>query len=65
MKLEDVDRRLKHIESISVDDERAHVEQDKLWADVLRATAKGADEPALLARRALDVLKIEFYRWFA
>jgi len=65
VKLEDVDKRLKRIEAISIDDESAHVEQDKLWADVLRAIAAGDDEPVPLARRALDVLKIEFCRWYA
>ncbi|MDF2534403.1 MAG: Waukesha92 13 [Bacillales bacterium] len=42
--------------------EKAHVEQDKLFKDVLEAIAKGSENPTGLAEATLAVLNIEFTR---
>lgn len=47
------------------DDEAAHLREDDLWRDVLRAVADGAADPAGLARAALATLDLEFGRYCA
>lgn len=49
----------------SGDAEIAHLVEDQIRDDVLRAIANGADAPAALARRALETGKISFSRWCA
>ena len=48
------------------DDEQAHVEEDRLWKDVLEAIANDtADYPSMCAAIAVGTLDISFSRWFA
>lgn len=48
------------------DDEAAHIEEDRLMQQVLRAIADGdVSDPAECARLALTSLDIEFSRWYA
>jgi SepF-like predicted cell division protein (DUF552 family) len=42
--------------------EKAHLEQDKLFRDVLESIAKGSEDSTGLAEGALEVLNIEFTR---
>lgn len=44
----------------------AHSMEDELWMDVLKAFADGTtDDPAALARIALETFDIEFPHWYA
>ncbi len=43
----------------------AHISEDELHEDVLRAIANGAPNAAELAREALETSDAEFYRWYA
>jgi hypothetical protein len=47
------------------DDESAHCEEDKLWLDVLKVIAAGADDAAGLAAEALKSESLIFSRWYA
>ena len=48
------------------DDERAHVEEDRLWNDLLEAIANDtADFPSMCASIAVNTKKISFVRRFA
>jgi predicted GTPase len=42
--------------------EKAHIEQDKLFKDVLEAIAKESENPTGLAKAALEVFNVEFTR---
>lgn len=66
----EVRRRLKEIracmwDDCSMDDEKAHVLEDKLHIDVLRATAAGSSDAQQLARLALNTRRVRFERWTA
>lgn len=50
---EEVRRRVDEIDAIADLPERAHMEEDRLYYDVLEAIAAGADKPERLARAAL------------
>ena len=65
MEIEDVRARLETIRRIAELDDAAHIEQDALWVDVLRAIAAGAARPAELAAAAVEARDIEFSRWYA
>ena len=65
MTLEEARARVELIRAIAGDDERAHSEEDKLRADVLRAIMFGCEQPAMLAKVALETGDIEFARWCA
>lgn len=65
MKVETVTARLKEIQEVADDCEVAHMEQDKLYLDVLRAIANGAENAAELAAEAVKVDDMHFSRWFA
>lgn len=65
MTIEQVKERVKHIESISNDDEAAHSNEDALWRDVLSAVAKGHPDSVKLAKEALKTEKISYARWCA
>lgn len=47
------------------DSERAHSREDKLFEDVLQAIADGCEAPSVLAREALESIKLDFPRWCA
>lgn len=58
--------RVDFIRGIAGDDEAAHVTEDELYADVLRAIAAGrCRKAAELAQEALKTQDIEFARWCA
>jgi hypothetical protein len=67
---EQVSERLDSIKQIieeehpAVASEKAHIEQDKLFKDVLEGIANGAEDPVGLAEAALQVLNLEFTRWY-
>lgn len=49
----------------SYDDENAHIEEKRIWGEVLVAIAKGAPNADALAREALETSHIDFQRWYA
>jgi len=56
----------KKIKEIPLDDaEYAHRDEDKLRDDVLKAIARGVDNPKALAREVLKTSNIKFSRWYA
>ncbi len=61
----DVRRRVKHIEGIADDDEAAHVEEDELYLEVLRAIVDGHPDGVKLATLALETQRMRFARWCA
>ncbi len=66
MTVVDIMDRVNFIKECASDDEAAHVYEDTLHQDVLRAIAKGeCDNPASCAMAALMTLKINFDRWCA
>lgn len=65
MTADDVRARVAAIEAGKHDDERAHGNEDALWADVLAAIAQGADNSQALAVEALKTTGIHFARWCA
>ena len=56
--------RVKKIDAIKDDDEQAHIEEDELYADVLRYYAEGGTDPEV-ARETLKTASIRFSRWCA
>lgn len=65
MTVTQIQRRVRKIESQSRDSESAHVEEDNLYLDVLRAIAAGADNAGELAAEALKANKLTFDRWYS
>ena len=65
MTVEEITRRVAEIRADVRDDERAHIAEDGLWRDVLRAIAAGAENPAQLAAAALTSLELDFGRYCA
>jgi hypothetical protein len=66
MDLELIEAKLKAIESIQSDSERAHILEDSLFVDFITYVSKEAGEPfKSLAVFVLKVRDIEFDRWCA
>lgn len=66
MKIKDVTKAVKYLESIKRDFETAHALEDELYANVLRSIADGsAEDPAKMASEALKSDQVDFYRLFA
>ena len=65
MTVDEIQVRIKDIESRRDDDETAHSMEDSLWCDVLQAIADGHENPSEIARLALTTSKIDFARWCA
>ncbi|QIK77936.1 hypothetical protein G7077_02410 [Sphingomonas piscis] len=61
----DVRRRAELVDEIADLPERAHVEEDRLYCDVLQAIAAGAADAPSLARAALTVRSIDFRRSYS
>lgn len=59
---EDVRRRVDEIDAIADLPERAHMEEDRLYRDVLEAIAAGAAKPESLARAALAARHLDIDR---
>jgi hypothetical protein len=62
--LTEIRERLAQIDSSKRDPEVAHGQEDRLFADVLRAVAEGTAGPDE-AREALKAEEIRFPRWYA
>jgi len=61
--VEEIKERVREIEQHAMDFEQAHALEDRLYADVLRAIAKGGHPwPAALAKAALETKAIKFAR---
>ena len=65
MKIQDVVSRVSAISLLKSDDEAAHVKEDELYVDVLRAISEGVEDAPQLAFEALQTLEISFSRWCA
>lgn len=66
MNVDEVLKRVADIAHHADDDEMAHIKEDDLFADLLRAIAAGAcDDPQACAEAALASLGIKFSRWHA
>ncbi len=68
MTTEDVLTRVEAIRASTTgygDPEAAHIEEDDLYKDVLRAIANGAENADGLAAQALAVADMDFPRWYA
>jgi hypothetical protein len=62
---EEVRRRVDEIDEIADLPELSHVEEDRLYCDVLEAIASGATNPAALARAALRTRHLDFDRFYS
>lgn len=62
---EEVRRRVDEIDEIADLQERPHVEEDRLYLDVLGAIAAGAENPAALARAALTTRHLGIERHYS
>lgn len=63
---EAVRRRVANIKGVSDDNETAHMLEDKLVADVLKAIARGqVEDPVTVAKEAIKVYRIKYDRWYA
>lgn len=66
MNVADVEARVQHIAEHGPDDpEGAHIEEDKLYKDVLGAIAAGHPDAPALAAAALKADDLDFSRWYA
>ena len=65
MDTKEVKDRIKTIGDKAGDPECAHILEDTLYFDVLRAIADGVENPKKLAEIALKTKKIDFERWYA
>lgn len=62
----EIRRRLELITTLQDDCEHAHIEEDLLYTDLLRAIAEGrCDLPVLCARLAMATKNLTFERWYA
>lgn len=61
----EVRRRVDEIDEIADLQERAHIDEDRLYVDVLEAIAGGAEDPAAMARAALATRQLDFDRHFS
>src|ERR1051326_1491076 len=64
--VQDVKSRVAKIRKLRDDSEMAHAAEDALYEELLAAIASGiAEEPAAMARVALETSTIDFERWCA
>lgn len=65
MNVADVEERIKQIRAVAPGkDASAHVLEDALFLDVLKAIAGGAKNPKALATAAIVSADLEINRWF-
>ena len=64
MTVEDVKKRVEKIWNEFDDDEAAHIDEDKLYTDVLIEIANGNPYAKELAREAIKVVDMDFCRWY-
>ncbi len=62
---DEVRRRVAKIDEIADMPEKAHMEEDRLYRDVLNAIAAGADNAVGLAREALAVGHLDLVRCYS
>jgi hypothetical protein len=65
MTVEEVRRRVAEIDEVADLPEKAHMEEDRLYCEVLEAIAAGADKPAQLARAALASRHLGIDRFYS
>jgi hypothetical protein len=65
MTLEELRAKIRKIEKVAHDDERAHSMEDYLQTEVLKEIANGNPEYQQLAQEVLKTSKISFARWYA
>jgi hypothetical protein len=65
MTVEDVRALVQRVSDNEGDSEVAHGLENALRLEVLRAIADGAENPAALAREALETQHLNFERWYA
>ena len=66
MDIKQIEARIAAIYAVQSDDEEAHIMEDELWEDVLRAIANNeVDSPSTAAYLALTTKNIKFARWCA
>jgi len=65
MNVADIEERIKKIRAVAPEkDSSAHVLEDELFLDVLKAIAAGAKNPKELAAAAIVSADLEINRWF-
>lgn len=62
---DDVASRVARVRDLVDDAETAHIEEDRLYREVLAAIANGAPDAQALADKALETQWVEFVRWYA
>lgn len=62
---EEVRRRVEAIDDVADLPEKAHMEEDRLYCEVLKAIAAGAENPAGLARAALATRHLGIERFYS
>lgn len=66
MTVDEVKARVEEIRTIQWDDKEAHIMEDALYKDLLASIAsQQCSDPWECARQALEVLKMDFVRWYA
>ncbi|HEY8591907.1 MAG TPA: hypothetical protein VIL42_03470 [Sphingomicrobium sp.] len=65
MTVDEVLRRIEEIDEIADLTERAHMEEDRLYRDVLEAIARGVANPEKLARAALSSRRLNLDRHYS
>lgn len=65
MTLEDAQRGVDKVRAMAGDNEGAHSEEDAFHMAVLASIAAGCENPAELAKIALQTEAIDYERWYA
>lgn len=68
MNLQEIEKRLAEIKRAldgNHDPELAHIREDALWRDVLKAISEGSENSKELAKKCLESQDIVFPRWYA
>ena len=62
--IEDIKAAVAEIRETKKDCEHAHITEDALYVNTLRAIANGVDNPVEMATEALKATKIKYLRWY-
>ena len=65
MDVEEIRKRIDHIDEIAYMAETAHKEADQLYRDVLQAIAQGASNPSELAQAALKAEHLGLDKYYS
>jgi hypothetical protein len=66
--IEDIQKAVEQVRRFGIDEqdqELAHIEEDALYAEVLRNIVGGHPDPAGIAAAALKAKEIDYGRWYA